>query len=251
MGSENANSSATAKIALVTGAGKRIGAAIAGALHARGMTVAIHCNESSREASELERRLSSSRSESAAVFQADLSQSEASRRLVERVVERFSALDVLVNNASVFFPTPVGEITAGQFDAMVAVNLRAPCMLVEAAKPWLVERRGSVVNITDLYANRPASGYSAYCATKAGLESLTRSMALELAPHVRVNAVAPGAVLWPQGQGEDADIIQRTPLRRAGRAEDVARAVSYLAIEATFTTGQVLSVDGGRSVIEP
>ncbi len=241
----------TNKVALVTGAGRRIGAEIAKCLHARGMRIAVHYRQSEHDALSVVEGLNAIRAESSAAFRTDLADLSEVEGLVEGVVSRFSSLDVLVNNASVFYRAGIGSTKAAAFDELIAVNLKAPYFLIQKAHQQLASSKGSVVNITDLYASRSVDGYAAYCPSKAGLESLTRSAALELAPEVRVNAVAPGAILWPEDGSEDSEILRRTPLRRLGTAREIAKTVEFLAIDATFMTGQVLAVDGGRSAVDP
>jgi len=240
-----------APVALVTGAARRVGAEIARTLHARGMRVAIHHHRSADDAGALAASLDAQRPGSAIALRADLRDAAAARTLVSRVCEHFGGLAVLVNNASTFYRTPLAEITEAQFDDLIGSNLKAPVFVSAAAAPALREARGSIVNITDIHARHPARDHAVYCAAKAGLECLTRALARDLGPHVRVNAVAPGAVLWPEG-GEDTDsrekIIAGTELRRAGEPSDIAGAVAWLALDAPYVTGQIVSVDGGRTV---
>jgi pteridine reductase len=237
------------KVVLVTGAARRVGAVIAAAFHAEGARVAVHYRSSRTEADALVARLEALRPGSARAFAADLADTAACARLPESVVRAFGRLDVLVNNASTFYATPVGGITPDQFDDLVGSNLRAPLFLTQAAAPELAKREGLVLNIADIHGLRPLANHAVYCAAKAALVMLTRSLARELAPAVRVNAIAPGPVLWPE-QGVDAElrerIVARTALKRAGTPEDVARAALFFARDAPFVTGEVLAVDGGR-----
>lgn len=239
------------RVALVTGAARRIGAAVAGALHGAGWGVAVHYRESAGAARTLVESMNGERPESAEAFGADLASVRECDALVRDVTGRFGRLDLLVNNASGFFPTPVGETSDAQWEELLASNLKAPYFLVQAARAALAEYGGSVVNITDVHARRPMPGYPVYCIAKAGLDMLTRALAVELGPEVRVNAVAPGAILWPEGEHGDAvakpEILDRTALRRQGSPEDIAQAVLYLA-GAGYVTGHVLVVDGGRSL---
>lgn len=239
------------KVALVTGSARRLGAAIVRTLHGAGGRVAIHYKSSSREADALAAELNALRTGSALAVQADLLDLARLPGLVESVVRAFGRLDILVNNASTFYPTPVGEITPAQFDDLFGTNLRAPLFLAQAAASQLRLHEGLIINMLDIHASRPLKRHPVYCAAKAGLVMLTRSLARELAPQVRVNGIAPGPVLWPEG-GLDADlqkkILERTALKRMGSPEDVARAALYFAAEAPFVTGQVLAVDGGRSL---
>ena len=242
---------ATPAVALVTGAARRIGAAIARALHRRGLRLAIHYHTSADEARSLVRELERERPGSAAAFGCDLLGSGAPDRLVRDVVGRFGSLDVLVNNASSFYPTPLDTTAEAEWDDLVGTNLKAPFFVTRAAAPFLAARAGSTVNLADIHGRNPLAGYPVYCAAKAGLIMLTRALALELAPDVRVNAVAPGIVLWHAG-ADDAPTreraVQAVPLRREGSAEEVADTVAWLALDAAYTTGEVLAVDGGRAI---
>ncbi len=239
------------KVALVTGAARRLGAAIARRLHAAGAAVLIHHRGGEAEAAALEAQLNGVRAKSAARVKADLGAPIAPRVLVEAALERFGRLDLLVNNASTFYPTALGEVEPAHWEELLGANLRAPFFLAQAAAPQLVANRGAIVNIADIHAERPLQGYAVYSIAKAGLVAATRALALELAPQVRVNAVAPGAIAWPEdGQFDPPErgrIVATTPLARTGTPEEVAQAVLYLAT-ASFVTGQVLAVDGGRSV---
>jgi pteridine reductase len=239
------------KVALVTGAARRIGAAIARRLHGAGAKVVLHYRGTENEAAQLEKELNAARAGSALKLKGDLLAPVAPKALVDATLQRFARLDILVNNASAFFPTAVGEIEASHWEELIGSNLRAPLFLAQAAAPQLALAGGAIVNIADIHAERPLKGYVVYSIAKAGLAALTRSLALELAPGVRVNAVAPGAIAWPEdGQfdpGERARIIASTPLARTGTPEEIAQAVHFLA-SAPFVTGQVLAVDGGRSI---
>ena len=236
---------------LVTGAARRVGAVIAAAFHAAGARVAIHYRSSKADADALVVRLNGARPDSARAFRADLADAAACDTLVTEVVRAFGRLDVLVNNASTFYPTPVGTITPDQFDDLIGSNLRAPLFLSQAAAPALAKHEGLILNIGDIHGLRPLGGHAVYCAAKAGLLMLTRSFARELGPAVRVNAIAPGPVMWPErgvDEGLRERILARTALKRAGSADDVAKAALYFATGAPFVTGQVLAVDGGRLV---
>lgn len=245
------DASLESKVALVTGAAKRVGAAIARRLHAAGASVVIHYRGSQAEAAALEKELNAARAGSALRVRGDLLAPVAPQALVGAALQRYARLDYLVNNASAFYPTRMGEIEASHWEELVGSNLRAPLFLAQAAAPQLALAGGAIVNLADIHAERPLKDYVVYSVAKAGLAALTRSLALELAPAVRVNAVAPGAIAWPEdGQfadGERARIVASTPLRRTGTAEEVAQAVHFLCA-ASFVTGQVLAVDGGRSV---
>jgi len=239
-------------VILVTGAAKRVGAEIARAVHGAGARVALHCRSSLAEAKALTAALNSVRPETAICLQADLCDVQAAAQLVAAAVAGFGRLDGLVNNASSFFPTPLGEIDETAWNDLVGSNLKAPLFLAQAAAPHLRASGGAIVNITDIHAEWPLKNYPLYCAAKAGLLGLTRALALELAPEVRVNAVAPGPIAWPDNDAFDAsaraDIIGRTLLQRTGEPADIARTVRFLLFDAPFVTGQVLNVDGGRSV---
>lgn len=238
------------RVALVTGGARRIGAAIVRELHARGMRVVIHYRRSGAEAQRLAAELESLRAESAAVAAADLDDEAAPAALVEAAQACFGSLDLLVNNAAGFFATPLSEFNRAQWRALVAANLEGPLFLALAAAPLLSGGGGSIVNLTDANLDRSPLGYSAYVATKAGLAGLTTALARELAPAVRVNAVAPGAILWPEPEPSEASkrgILRAIPLGRLGDPADVARAVAYLASE-PYLTGVTLAVDGGRSL---
>lgn len=245
------NQAAIAPVILVTGAGRRVGAEIARLLHAAGARVALHCRHSRVDADVLARTFNLVRSDSAIVLQADLLDMASLPKLVDGVVADFGRLDGLVNNASSFFPTPVGSIDEAAWIDLMGSNLKAPLFLAQAATPWLRESRGAIVNIVDIHAERPLKGYPLYCAAKAGLLGLTRALAVELAPEVRVNAVAPGAIEWPEdGQFstvERQEIITHTLLKRVGSPADIAGATRFLLLDAPYVTGQVISVDGGRS----
>ena len=239
------------KVALVTGAARRVGAAIARRLHAAGANVVLHYRGADADAAQLEKELNAARTGSAVKVKGDLLAPVAPKALVDAALQRYARLDFLVNNASAFYPTALGEIEPGHWEELVGSNLRAPLFLAQAAAPHLALAAGAIVNITDIHAERPLKGYVVYSVAKAGLVALTRSLALELAPAVRVNAVAPGAIAWPEdGQfatGERERIVATTPLARIGAPEEIAQAVHFLCT-APFVTGQVLAVDGGRSI---
>jgi pteridine reductase len=239
------------KSALVTGAARRVGAAIARELHAQGANVVIHHRASAGEARALAAALNGMRSGSAALAQAELRDTAALAGLIDHAVQAFGRLDILVNNASAFYPTPLGEITEAQWHELVGGNLRAPLFLSQAAAPQLRRTQGLIVNIVDIHALRPLRRYTVYSISKAGLAMLTRALARELAPEIRVNGVAPGPVLWPEDEIDPSlkeEIIARTALKRPGSPEDVARAVAFFAKDAPYVTGQILAVDGGRSI---
>ena len=236
---------------LITGAARRIGSIIARTLHESGARVVLHCHKSRVDADDLCEEFNAARPDSCAVVQADLLDVAGLPRLAEEAARAFGRLDGLVNNASTFHPTPMGEITPAHWEDLVGTNLRAPLFLSQAAAPHLRAWQGAIVNIVDIHADRPLHDYLVYTVAKAGLAGLTRSLALELAPDVRVNGVAPGAILWPEGgqhfsPAERSRITEQTPLERIGTPDDVAGAVKYLLFDAPFVTGEILAVDGGR-----
>jgi pteridine reductase len=236
---------------LITGAAKRIGAVIARTLHDAGANVAIHYFSSSDDADRLVEELNERRSNSAIALPGDLRSIDAINGLVEAMIARTGRLDLLVNNASTFYPTPLGTITEEQWDDLINANLKAPLFLSQAAFPWLRETRGVIINIVDIHSQRPLRHHLVYGPAKAGLAMLTRSLAKDLGPEIRVNGVSPGAILWPEdGMPEQTQksIIREIALKRVGAPEDIAGAVLYLARDATYVTGQILAVDGGRSV---
>lgn len=238
-----------APVALVTGAARRLGAAIARRLHAAGHDLALHYRDSADAMQALAAELETIRPGSVLSLQADLADAAALPGLVDATTTRFGRLDVLVNNASAFSPTPLGSITAADWDTQFATNARAPLLLAQAAAPHLRATHGAIVNLVDLYAERPLRDHAVYCMSKAALVAGTRALALELAPEVRVNAIAPGAILWPEeGKPEAAKaaMLARTPLARVGSEHDIAEAVLWLVQGAGYTTGHVLPVDGGR-----
>lgn len=237
--------------ALVTGGARRVGAGIVRALHGAGANVVIHCHRSLQAANALAAELESVRPDSTAVICCDLMDAAALPELIGEASERFAALHLLVNNASTFYPTPLGSITPAQWDDLLGSNLRAPLLLSQAAAPELRRTQGAVLNIVDIHGLRPLRDHIVYSVAKAGLIMLTRALARELAPEVRVNAIAPGPVLWPEApmaEEQQEKIIQKTPLQRRGSPDDIARAVLFFASEAPFVTGQILAVDGGRSI---
>lgn len=240
-------------VALVTGGARRVGAAIVRRLHARGASVLIHYRGSGDAARALAGELNSLRHDSAAIAACDLLETRALPGLMEAAVQEFGRLDVLVNNASSFFPTRVGEITEEAWTDLMGTNLRAPVFLSQAAAEELKRHQGCVVNIVDIHAVYPMKEHLVYSAAKAGLVAATRALARELAPRVRANAVAPGPILWPEDpawsdQSMRDHIIQRTLLKRVGEPDDIAKAVAFLAADAPYITGQVINVDGGRTV---
>ncbi len=238
------------KVALVTGAARRIGAAIVRKLHGNGARVAIHYRGSAADAEALADELNELRADSAAAFQLDLQTTDDLPGLVADVANWGGGLDILVNNASTFYPTPPGKITTDHWDDLIGSNLKAPLFLAQAAISELKKSSGVIINIVDIYAQRPLRDHPVYGAAKAGLAMLTRSLAKDLAPGIRVNGVSPGAILWPEDDMSDAtrkSILAQIPLGRAGEPDDIAGCVLYLARDADYVTGQIIAVDGGRS----
>lgn len=240
-------------VALVTGAAHRLGAQTARHLHQRGWRVVVHYRRREAQARALAGALNQARADSAAVVQADLTDQAQVETLASEAIGIWGRLDGLVNNASVFYPHPTEQATGDDWDDILGTNLRAPFFLVQACLPALRQQQGSVVNLIDIYSERPLADHPLYCASKAGLAALTRSWARDLAPQVRVNGVSPGAILWPEGDATiDPDyqqqILANTPLARTGTPGDIAGAIAFLLCDAPFITGQVLAVDGGRSL---
>jgi len=240
------------RIVLITGGAKRVGAAICRRLHAAGASLMLHYRRSAGEARLLQAELNHVRADSVALIQADLLDLNKLPAIIDRTLQKFGRLDALVNNASSFFPTPVGDITPQAWDDLIGTNLRAPLFLAQAAAPALRKTQGAIVNIADIHAERPLKNFVVYSVAKAGLIAVTRSLARELAPEVRVNAIAPGPILWPDDSSFDElsrqRIVSHTPLKREGDPDDIAKAVYYLIAEATYVTGDTISVDGGRHI---
>jgi len=240
------------RVALITGGAHRLGATIARTLHAEGMQIVVHYQSSEAAAHALQAELHAIRPESVMLVRGDLSHGDKlARNLIFETIESFDRLDVLVNNAARFYETPMGGVTEQHWDDLFNTNLKAPFFLAQAAAPHLKKGGGSIVNIADVYGMRPLPGFPVYSMTKAGIVMLTKALARELSPEVRVNGVAPGAILWPERGLDEMSkqrIISRTLLKRGGEPEDIARAVLYLVRDATYTTGEVLTVDGGRTV---
>ena len=239
------------KVFLVTGAARRIGAAIVTRLHDNGARVAIHYRRSSYDAEQLAAGFNKARQDSALTIAADLLDTASLPSLIENVVDWGGTLDGLVNNASSFYPTPIGSVSEDHWNDLVGSNLKAPLFLSQAAVEHLRESHGAIVNIVDIHSQRPLRNHSVYGSSKAGLAMLTRSLAKDLAPHIRVNGVSPGAILWPEDGMTDAvqqTILRQVPLARAGDPDDIAECVLYLLRDATYVTGQIIAVDGGRSL---
>lgn len=240
------------KVALITGGSGRIGATTARYLHQQGMRVVIHYRDSTLRAEKLRVEFCKIRADSVMLIRGDLTEIAKVKNLVRQCVSALGQLDVVINNASAFYPTPIKTATEQQWQAVMDTNLKAPFFLAQAAAPYLKQSHGVIINITDIYADRPHAEHPIYNASKAGLVSLTKSLARDLAPDIRVNAVAPGAIMWPaQGLDELSKqrIISRTPLKRIGAPDDIAKAIIYLLKDAAFVTGQVLNIDGGRTIM--
>jgi pteridine reductase len=239
------------QVVLITGGARRVGAEIARTLHAAGANVFIHYRASAAAAIALADEFNKARPHSAAIHAAHLMNAEAPDKLVAAALLEFGRLDILINNASSFYPTPVGQISQPQWDDLIGSNLKAPLFLSQAAAPSLRASQGLIINMIDIHALRPLRAHLVYSVAKAGLAMLTRALARELGPEVRVNGIAPGPVLWPEGDMDEAlkrEIIDKTALKRHGTARDVARAALFLAKDAPYVTGQIIAVDGGRSI---
>ena len=239
------------KVALITGAAVRIGAAISEQMHQAGYHVVLHYRHSSAEAVALADQLNKLRAGSASLQQADLADVEHAPKLIQQVLDQHQRLDVLINNASMYYPTPMGSVTQTDWDDLFASNVRAPFFLAQAAAPALRANQGCIVNLVDIHAERPIANYPVYCMAKAANAAMVKSLAQELAPEVRVNGVAPGAALWPSGDKnteEQQATLARVPLGRPSGAEEIAAAVRFMVVDSSYVTGQILAVDGGRSV---
>lgn len=240
------------KVALITGGAKRIGACITETLHGAGMTVVIHYRSSAETAKQLQHKLLQIRPNSVLLIQADLNNLTSSASLIRDTISLAGRLDTLVNNASTFYPTPLDTASEQQWEQLINTNLKAPFFITQAAAPHLTKTQGNVINIVDIYSDRPLIDHPIYCATKAGLASLTKSFAQSLGPDVRVNGISPGAILWPESQSsEDAQnkILSEIPLETTGTPEDIAAVALFLIHGAQYINGQIINVDGGRTVI--
>ena len=245
--------SQTSPVALITGAGRRIGAHVARALHAAGHRVIVHYHRSADDANTLVGELNDTRPDSALALSADLADITQLNTLAQRASAHWQRIDVLINNASSFYPTPLGTADVAQWDDLMGSNLKAPFFLAQALMEPLRRAQGCIVNMVDIYAQRPLKDHPIYAAAKAGHVMLTKALALELAPDVRVNAVAPGAILWPEQEGPLAEdnrqsILQRVPMKRRGEPEDIASTILFLISGSPYITGQIITVDGGRSI---
>ncbi|MCC5869446.1 MAG: pteridine reductase [Gammaproteobacteria bacterium] len=236
---------------LITGAGRRIGAVVADTLHAAGANIAIHYRGSADDAKSLQARLEARRADSTLLLQADVLDTAALPGMVEQLIAHSGRLDVLINNASSFYPTALGTVTEAQWEDLIGSNLKAPLFLCQAALPHLKAARGSIINMVDIHAQRPLRDHTVYGPAKAGLVMLTLSLAKDLGPDIRVNGVAPGAILWPEEGMSDKlkeGILKRVPLKRVGDPSDIARTILFLTRDAPYVTGQIIAVDGGRSL---
>ncbi len=241
-----------AKTVLITGGAKRIGRQMAITLHQAGYNIVVHYRSSEGPASELVAQLNHDRPESALALQGELLDTRAIPALVSKAVDAFSGLDVLINNASTFYPTPIELIEDEFWNDLMGSNLKAPAFMAKACVKHLRERQGCIINILDIHARKPMAQHPVYCAAKAGLEMLTLSLARDLAPSIRVNGVSPGAILWPEndaGMASQDEVLEKIPMQRMGQPEDVAKLVTFLVDDADYITGQVIAVDGGRSVM--
>ena len=241
------------KIILITGGTRRIGKAICRKLHSEGMSLMIHYRSSEKEAQALQTKLNQIRPGSVALIKADLLDTAQLSILVNETLKHFGRIDSLINNASNFYASPIGKITEKSWDDLIGCNLKAPLFLSQAAAPHLKKQHGCIINIIDIHSEWPLKKYMVYSSAKGGLATLTKSLAIELAPEVRVNGISPGPILWPEN-GEWSDqisrqrIINKTLLKRAGDPNDIAKAVFFLISDAPYITGQILAVDGGRSI---
>lgn len=236
---------------LITGAAKRIGASCARILHQEGCNIFLHYKSSKQEVLELSQELNDIRAHSARVVQADLLNMNELSVLVGEVMETWGRLDVLVNNASAFYPQQIGSVTEQQWDELLGSNLKAPFFLSQKFSELLAVNEGCIVNIIDIHAERGLKGYPVYSIAKAGLAAMTKILAKELGPKVRVNGVSPGAILWPENEmteQQKSEILQRVALKRTGEPNDIAKAVRFLVADADYITGQIITVDGGRTL---
>jgi len=245
------NNNLTDKVVLITGGAQRVGAMTARLLHAAGANLVIHYRGSRQQALDLQLELNNKRPDSVSLVQADLLEIPKLKAIIKNCIEQWGRLDILVNNASSFYPTPMGNVTEHDWDDLIGTNMKAPFFLSQAAAPYLQKHQGCIINIVDIHAQRPMAGHSVYNMAKAGLEMLVKTLAFELGPHIRVNGVAPGAIMWPENDMDDITkqrIVSKTYLKRKGSAEDIAQTVLFLAGNAGYITGQVIAVDGGRSL---
>ena len=242
----------TVPVALITGGAKRIGKEITKLLHNNGYNVMVHYRSSKNAAESLVTELNNKRANSAATTQCDLLDLSCIPNIIDQTIDQFGQLNALINNASTFYTTPIELVEDEFWNDLMGSNLKAPVFLIKAATKHLRETNGNIINIVDIYANRPLSNHPVYCAAKAGLEMLTKSLACDLAPEIRVNGVAPGAILWPENGNSEItmqEILTRIPLNRMGEPSDIAKTVFFLLEQGSYITGQVITVDGGRSIV--
>jgi len=246
----NNSESNSNKVALITGAAHRIGATTARLLHQNGMNIVLHYRGSREQAQAVQKELNDKRENSVILIQADLHITNGLPALIEESAKAWGRLDVLINNASSFYPSPIGKATEEQWDDLIGSNLKAPFFLAQAAAPYLKKHNGCIINIVDIHAERPLKTFPIYSMAKAGLAMMTKSLACELGPDIRVNGVAPGAILWPENLDEVAKqrIVSRTFLKRQGEPNDISKTILYLIKDADYVTGQIIAVDGGRSL---
>jgi len=238
------------KVVVVTGAAHRVGASVVRKLHGCGANIALHYRNSQDAAQAIAEELNDIRPKSVYLVSGDLNDESTYDSVIQSVVSHFGKIDVLINNASSFYPTEIGNVGIEQWDDLMASNLKAPFFLSQAAAPYLKTSKGSIVNIVDIHADKPLKSHSVYCMAKAGLVMMTKSLAKELGPEIRVNAVAPGAILWPEGMEQQIkdEILERTALKKPGSPEDIASTILFIVRDAHYMTGQILAVDGGRSL---
>lgn len=240
------------KTLLITGGAKRIGQEIAKTMHQAGYNIMVHFRSSAAMANNLVNEFNKARENSASSVQADMLDINSIPKIVDATIEKFGRIDCLINNASTFYPTPIQLINEEYWDDLIGSNLKAPIFLVKEAAPHIKEQQGSIINIVDIYAERPLENHPIYCAAKSGLQNLTKSLARDLAPDIRVNAIAPGAILWPENtMSEKAQkkLLKRVPLKRVGEPQDIAKTAKFLIMDAPYISGQIIAVDGGRSVL--
>ncbi len=248
---EMLNNDLTDKVALITGGAQRVGAMTARLLHAAGANILLHYRNSRQPALALQTELNEQRANSVILIQAELLDTIKLKALINKGLEQWGRLDILVNNASSFYPTPMGTVTENDWDDLIGSNMKAPFFLSQLAAPHLEKQKGCIISIVDIHAQRPMQGHSVYNMAKAGLAMLVKTLAFELGPNIRVNGVAPGAIMWPAQDMDDITkqrIVSRTYLKRKGSAEDIAKTVLFLAANADYITGQIIAVDGGRSL---
>ena len=239
------------KWALVTGGGKRIGATIAETLHNKGFNVAIHYNSSCDAADQLCAQLNAKQQDSSTAIGADLTDQDALENLIPSLIGKTKRLDVLVNNASTFYPTPIEKITLEDWENLLGTNLKAPLFLSKFAAKYLKQSQGIIINIVDIHSKKPLKEHPIYGSAKSGLAMLTRSLATDLAPDIRVNGISPGLILWPESSPSEQvknNILQQIPLKKIGNSEDIANCVLFLIEDAPYITGEIIAVDGGRSM---